>query len=111
MSRMSRARRQERNDRAEREGGYEEPKDSGMGRSKRRAFVKERRRVRPTLDQLIARSRDEDLPPEARALAREWQHFPGTRGDHVLARLNARSKRRAKAKRAKASRKANRRRK
>jgi hypothetical protein len=80
-----------------------------MNRKERRARAREAVRLRPSEDQLIARIRDEDLPREARALAREWLRFPDTRGDHILGRLNARAKRRAKGRVAKASRKANRR--
>lgn len=64
--------------------------------------------MRPTRDQLIQTVRTSPSP-EARAMAREWLRFPGTRGDHIVGRLNALGKRRAKDKVARASRKRNRR--
>lgn len=79
-----------------------------MNRRERRAFVKERRIVRPTSEQLIERIRDPEMPPEGKALAREWLRFEGTRASNVLGRLNANAKRRAKGKVAKRSRKLNR---
>ena len=78
-------------------------------RAERRAY---RRKARPgmyvpTAEQLDAVLRSEG-PGEAKAAARMWLRFPGTRSSNVLARANALTKRRANNRVARTSRKANR---
>jgi hypothetical protein len=64
-------------------------------------------RRKPTEETLVAVLRS-DAPGEAKAAAREWLRFPDSRASNVLARSNARARRRAANKRARASRKDNR---
>lgn len=79
-------------------------------RAARRAANRERRPgvLRPTRESNAALIHAQGIPAEMKALARVWLHFPDTRPSNILARSNALTRRRAKNKVARASRKGNR---